>query len=277
MAATKTLDHDAAKQAKQKKILIVLSIVLFAALAIQLPRIMGGGSADTASATDPATTTDGATPAADPTGAATGTSVTTEVVPAAPATLTNAVAPVASETQLASFSLFETKDPFVPQIDVEPVPGTAAAAGAAGSGAGSTGTKTGGKTAGDKGGAVVGGSGASSGGTAAEPKLAFATISVGGEPEPVGLKDTFPKEEPMFVLASLKEKSARIGIAGGSLAQGETVKLVMGKKLTLVNTATGARYTLQLLYTGASPEQTAAFTPEGAATEDTATTEPTAP
>lgn len=274
MAATKTLDHDAAKQAKQKKILIVLSIVLVAVLAIQLPRIMGGGSADAASATDPATTTDGTTPVADPTGAVTGTPVPTEAVPAAPATLTNAVAPVASETQLASFSLFETKDPFVPQIEVEPVPGTSTAAG----GAGSTTTKTGGKTAGDTGGAVVGGSGASGGATAAEPTFAFATISVGGEAEPVGLKDTFPKEEPMFVLASLKERSARIGIAGGSLAKGETVKLVMGKKLTLVNTATGARYTLQLLYTGASPEQTAAFTPEGGAEGEAAeTTEPTAP
>ncbi len=269
MAATKTLDLDAAKQAKQKKILIVLAIVLVAVLAIQLPRIMGGGSSDAASATDPTATTDGTTPVADPTGAVTGTPV-----PAAPATLTNAVAPVASETQLASFSLFETKDPFVPQIEVEPVPGTPAAAG----GAAPTGTKGGGKTAGDKGGAVVGGSGASSGGTAAEPKLAFATISVGGDAEPVGLKDAFPKEEPMFVLASLKERSARIGIAGGSLAKGETVKLVMGKKLTLVNTATGARYTLQLLYTGASPEQTAAFTPEGEAADGAAaTTEPTAP
>lgn len=274
MAATKTLDHDAAKQAKQKKILIVLSIVLVAVLAIQLPRIMGGGGSADAAATDPAATTDGTAPVADPAAAVTGTPVATEAVPAAPATLTNAVAPVASETQLASFSLFETKDPFVPQIEVDPVPGTSAAAG----GAAKTGTKGGGKTAGDTGGAVLGGSGASSGGTAAEPKLAFATISVGGDAESVGLKDTFPKEEPMFVLASLKERSARIGIAGGSLAEGETVKLVMGKKLTLVNTATGARYTLQLLYVGAAPEQTAAFTPEGEAVDGAAaTTEPTAP
>jgi hypothetical protein len=275
MAATKTLDHDAAKQAKQKKILIVLSIVLVAVLAIQLPRIMGGGGATAATpATDAAATTDGTTTVADPNAAVPGTAVTTEAAPAAPATLTNAVTPVASETQLASFSLFETKDPFVPQIEVEPVPGTSTTAG----GTGSTTTKTGDKTAVDKGGAVVGGSAAAGGGTTAEPTLAYATISVGGEPESVGLKDTFPKDEPMFVLASLKERSARIGIAGGSLAKGETVKLVMGKKLTLVNTATGARYTLQLLYTGASPEQTAAFTPEDAAADDAAaTTEPAAP
>ena len=43
-------------------------------------------------------------------------------------------------------------------------------------------------------------------------------------------------------------KSVQIGVAGGSLAGGgETVKLELGKQLTLQNTADGSRYELELL------------------------------
>ena len=87
-----------------------------------------------------------------------------------------------------------------------------------------------------------------------------ATIAVNGEAQALTVKETFPEESPMFVLASLKQKTARIGIAGGELKNGSTVPLVLGKSLTLVDTATGARYTLKLLYVGSAPEQTAAFT-----------------
>ncbi len=37
---------------------------------------------------------------------------------------------------------------------------------------------------------------------------------------------------------------------GGTIGNGGKVVLTMGKPLTLVNSATGKRYTLKLLYTG---------------------------
>ena len=49
--------------------------------------------------------------------------------------------------------------------------------------------------------------------------------------------------------------------------------LKLGKKVTLVNTATGVRYVLKLVYTGAQPEVIEGFTTaSGAATADAATT-----
>jgi hypothetical protein len=64
----------------------------------------------------------------------------------------------------------------------------------------------------------------------------------------------------MFRVVAVSKGGVKIGIAGGALARGKTVTLKPGRKLTLVDTATGARYTLQLVYVGSSPEQTASFT-----------------
>jgi hypothetical protein len=258
MAATKT-DPLAAKQAKQKKLLIALSVVLVAVVAIQLPRIMGGDEQAAAPATE--TTADPASTTTAPTTTDTATTAypaTTPSATTAPTQLADASRPRAGEAQLASFSLFEAKDPFVQQIE-EPkndAPGAVAASPEQGA-------------VGDPSTPAAGGVQGQGGDTAkaVEPAPTNATISVNGEPEALVVKAVFPTSEPMFVLASLKDKQARIGIAGGSLKNGKTVVLKMGKKLTLVDTATGARYTLDLLYTGDAPEETAAFsTGEAAAT-----------
>ena len=63
-------------------------------------------------------------------------------------------------------------------------------------------------------------------------------------------RSTFPTPEPLFVLRSLTKKQAKIGVAGGSFDGGKPVTLKLGKKVTLVNTATGVRYVLKLVYTG---------------------------
>ncbi len=78
-----------------------------------------------------------------------------------------------------------------------------------------------------------------------------------------GIKQTvtagtaFPADQPTFELVSLAKngKSVQIGVAGGNLAGGKaTVKLVIGKPLTLQNTADGSRYKLVLLTVeGAAP------------------------
>ena len=87
-----------------------------------------------------------------------------------------------------------------------------------------------------------------------------ATIMMNGKAQYLAVKDKFPAGDPLFVLVSLKPNVAKIGVAGGSFADAKTIPLVKGKKSTLVNDATGARYDLRLVYTGAAPEQTESFT-----------------
>lgn len=224
------IDPRVAKEAKQKKILIVLSIVLVAVMAIQLPKLMGGKKSTSAA---PTATTPG-TPTAPGVGGA--PSVTpTSPAPTPPAT--------SGKAQLASFSLFETKDPFVQQLAISTGP---AATGAGGSSAPAP-TGTGGKT------------GAGTGDKPAATAPTFATITVNGEPEALAAKGVFPKDEPLFRLVAVAAKTVKIGIAGGRLAHGKTITLRKGAKLTLVDTATGARYTLELVYTGTTPEVTEVF------------------
>ena len=60
----------------------------------------------------------------------------------------------------------------------------------------------------------------------------------------------FPAADPVFVLESLAAdgKSVLISVAGGSYADGkQTIKLQIGKSLTLQNTSDGSRYDLELL------------------------------
>lgn len=224
------IDPRVAKEAKQKKILIVLSIVLVAVMAIQLPKLMGGKKSSSAA---PTATTPG-TPATP--GAVGAPSVT----PTAPGATPSAKP---GKAQLASFSLFDTKDPFVQQLTIST--GTAA-------------TGTGGSSAP----APTGAGGKPGAGTGGKPVAAaptFATITVNGEPEAVVVKGDFPKDEPLFRLVAVAAKTVKIGIAGGKLAHGKTITLRKGAKLTLVDTATGARYTLELVYTGTTPEVTEVF------------------
>lgn len=261
MAAT--VDTAAAKQAKQKKILIALSIVLVAVLAIQLPRMMGGSDAKPTAT--PADSTATAAAAASPTTAVPATATTTTAAAAVtgsgPSTSVAGVTVAAAGTveagtaRLASFSLFEAKDPFVQQVvEEKPDAGTPAAG-------------TGDAAKGDAAGTPASGS---SGGTVkpAAPAMTYATVAVNGEVEQLEVKDVFPEDEPLFKLLALKPKSAKIGIAGGSLADGQFVTVALGKKVTLVNSATGARYTIELQYVGSEPEQIEGF----ATGEDGATT-----
>jgi hypothetical protein len=60
----------------------------------------------------------------------------------------------------------------------------------------------------------------------------------------------FPKADPTFTLAGIQSGSATISIAGGSLKTGgKTFVLTVGKPTTLLNTADGKRYTLELVST----------------------------
>ena len=84
--------------------------------------------------------------------------------------------------------------------------------------------------------------------TTPAPKPTAAKISVNGVAELVSVGGDFPKAEPLFRLASIKDGVARIGIAGGTLqGSSQTVPLITGKPVTLMNTADGMRYVLRLV------------------------------
>ena len=250
MAAT---THAQAKSRKQIYVIIGGGVILAILLAIQLPKLLGGGS-EAAPATD-------AVPTASPApGSPTGGSVPVAASGAvlAGVKIVPGVVVKPGEGQLASFSLFGRRDPFVQVVkdsagasgsqDGEPV-----GVQVSGGGGGSTGAQ------GTTGSGNVSGGGQS--GSVSNPSgLTSATIWINGSDEAVDVKKRFPKADPTFVLKSLKPKSAQLGVVGGAFTGGGTITLKMGQTLTLVNTATGARYTLRLLYTGSQPEQVQQFT-----------------
>jgi hypothetical protein len=73
----------------------------------------------------------------------------------------------------------------------------------------------------------------------------------------------------MFELVSLTNTTAKVSVAGGSYADGAaTLTLRVNKPVTLVNTADGTRYTLELFPQGT----VASSTPSGTTTPPATTT-----
>jgi hypothetical protein len=227
-----------AKAKRQKIIAAVGAVILLGVLAIQVPRTMKMLNAQappppTASATP--TTGD---PSVLPTpGSVGGTPTTPAAGGGSGGTLIDSdVAPSPETGQLVSFGRFQSKDPFKQQIDLD-----AAAEGGGGGGEepaepGAP-AKPGGMTPGKP------GAPAAAAGTA--------VISVNGVEETVAVKAEFPKDAPVFRLASIAGGKARIGIAGGAFASGSpTLTLEQGTPITLVNTADGVRYELELISVG---------------------------
>lgn len=257
---SKKMDEQlAAKAKKQKLILIGGAVLLVAVAAFQVPKLMSGGAQAEAVPEVTAGSGSTATPATTPTpGTPAPTAATIKVVgSAAGVPLPAGPTVVAASDQLVSFTLFEVKDPFVPQEEV------------ASAGAGSA-PATPSPAAGDDGKKA---SPASSSASPAAPKppLNSATIKIGRTPQQVAVKGTFPADAPAFVLVSVAKKSAKIAVSGGSFDSGETITLTVGKKVVLVNTATNARYELLLVRT----ENAATFASEAPAPG--ATAEPATP
>jgi hypothetical protein len=74
------------------------------------------------------------------------------------------------------------------------------------------------------------------------------TLQVNGKTQAVRIGGSFPSSNPLFKLVSVSHGLVRIGIASGSYQSGaQTVSLVSGRTLTLVDTADGVRYRIRLL------------------------------
>jgi hypothetical protein len=195
--------------------------------------------------------------------------------------------PLASSTnQLVTFDVFQTKNPFTPQVTDSPVPSADApsAANKAGADVPTSGTSLptlpssitlptlpglpgSGATATPGGGASTPGQGVVPPGTTTTTPTTTTTttttpttttaapspavsISVNGTVSRVSTNGTFPSGAPVFRLAGYTKGSARIGIVGGSYqAGGETLTLHQGVPVTLQNTSDGKKYTIQLLST----------------------------
>jgi hypothetical protein len=252
--ATK-VDAVAAKQRQQKIILAVGGLLLVGLLVLQGPKLFkhhGSTSSSTAPAAGTSTT-----PAAGTTGTSTsGTAVPAVATarPTGPAAevagviVRSAGAPVARTGQLWSLSRFKVKDPFVRQV-----------ADTSSTVAGSTTSPSTPAKGGTGGASRVGGVAAPS--TSSPVALGYATLMVNGRPQQLALKDIFPKGQPTFVLLGVDNKSIRIGVAGGKFTGGAAVKLELGKPVTLMNTTTGQRFVIKLVFTGTQPEHIAGFKP----------------
>jgi hypothetical protein len=168
--------------------------------------------------------------------------------------------------QLWSLSRFKAKDPFVQQV----TPATGTSTGAGG-GAYPGGTKPGAVST-PKTGAATGSVVTPSAPTAAQEPFAYATLMVNGKPLQLQLKQLFPKAQPTFVLTGVAKQSIKIRVAGGKFTDGAAVVLERGKAVTLMNTVTGQRFVMKLVFTGSQPEQIAGFKQPAAQTTTTTST-----
>jgi hypothetical protein len=260
--ATTTTSTANPRQRKQLIFVAVGGVVLLALAFLQGPKLW--------KQLNPSTPAPAAAPAAG-TGTGTGTGTTGGAVVAAPTLTGSAVVvkpsprpgaktivagvavspwqvPQATTGQLWTFSRLRAKDPFVQQVNPESQETTVPPFSNA-----TNSSRTGSSTT----------SGSAATVTRAAPAVVaprqlpptFATIEVNGNDVRLKLDQRFPPTTKVFKLVSLKPKSAVIGLAtGGKLGSKGTVTLTLGDSLTLVNSATGKRYTLRLLYTGSEPE-----------------------
>jgi hypothetical protein len=113
--------------------------------------------------------------------------------------------------------------------------------------------------------------------TTETPAPTSVSLATNGACEAVEVRHTFPTAGPFFQLDSTAAggKSVQIGIAGGSLENGQpTVTVTTAKPVTLVDTASGIRYKLELL--GSCPVTTDTTTTPTTTTSATTSTTPTA-
>ena len=228
----KLQDIRAAKDRRAKKMAIGGAVLLVAILAFELPHYLGGSKSSpsaagtTASSTTPGSTSPGAT--VPGTAAAAVAPVTTSTK------LPNSdAAPARLKSQLYSFNTFAGKDPFVQQISTESATGSTSSSSSSAPSSSSSAPQSGSVQQ-----------------TSARrlTTRGVATISVNGKSEVVRVGGSFPRANPVFTLVSLARGAVNIGIANGSYTSGaQTVRLVSGRSLTLVDTASGVRYTVRLL------------------------------
>ena len=227
-----------AKDRRAKRLAIGGIVVLAAVVAFEVPHVLkkSGGSSSAAppAATTTATDTSGAT---TPTPSTTPGTAAAAAVPVASTKLTSSdLAPRRLKSQLYSFSHFVGKDPFVQQVTAASITNSPSSGAGASSGSSS------------KGGSSSAAAPAQQTYSRTLARTGAAMIQVNGKVQTVRIGASFPSSNPLFTLVSVAHGVARIGIANGSYASGaHTVSLAAGRSLTLVDTADGIRYKVELV------------------------------
>jgi hypothetical protein len=233
-----------AKAKRQKIIAGIGGVILLGLLAFQVPRTlkMLNPPSDASASTPSASSAPSTTPLAAP--SLSGGNATGDSSAGGDGLVDSDAVPAPQSGQLLAFGLFRTKDPFVQQLDLSGTTGAAGPTGAAGA-TGPTGRIVSKPTKPPTSAARAGTAPPAS---ATPTAVTTAEISVNGVAQTVQVGGVFPSSDPFFKLVGLTPKSAKISIAGGSLANGApTVTLTKAKPLTLQNTSDGTRYVLRLL------------------------------
>jgi hypothetical protein len=237
--AGKKKQLDAKAKAKRQKVIAGgLCLVLVGVLAFQLPRMMKlahHGSSSSSAATTSTTATAAASGAA---AAAAGASSLASLAHVG-------VKFSAEDGQLTSFNRFAAKDPFAQQMTASTTQSSSAPSGASLPSPPVT-------TPAPKPGLIPAPStstpsaGSSGGSSSSTPTSAV--ILVNGQSENVsGPSYNFPASDPIFH-ARIEKRDVDVTIVGGSFASGApALTLKLHKPVTLVNTATGIRYRLELV------------------------------
>jgi hypothetical protein len=283
----KQRDLQKAKVAKQKKIVIVGSVLFLALLAFQVPRTMKMLHKEPQKfhhkRSAQVQTTPGTPTSMSPAPSTSAPALSTPVSNTS-GVLTAELAPPAREGQLSVLSAsFKSKDPFrqligessgsAPSTDTSTATPTTTSSKPATADRASL--KVVPSTAPETSSAVAAPAAPA---TPQAPKVTLpfvsAVISVNGKRQGVDVKVDFPNEAPLFHLVSLTKTTAKVSVSGGSLESGKTtLTLRRGKPLTLVNTADGTRFRLVLVKTS----RTALKTPTTTTAAQTPSTETTAP
>jgi hypothetical protein len=246
-----------AKQARQKKVAIALGIVFVLVLAWQGPKTLSKLKGPSVPASAAPGSVVPSAPVAPVASAAPGTA-TPAVTPGTvgapssqPAVLADTDTPIGpGDGQLLSFERFAGSDPFKQQVDLTPSAGTVDATAAKEAAKSDAAPPVEQPVAPPPKPAAKAAPSVVPIEKDPAPPAAETTISVNGGVQSVVEKTPFPADDPTFELVSLGKdgKSVEIAIAGGSISGGaETIRLVIGKPLTLQNTANGSRYELVLL------------------------------
>jgi hypothetical protein len=221
-----------AKDRRAKRLVIGGAVLLVAVLAFEMPKVLKGHGGSSSSTPPAATTTTGTpsygastTPASTPVASA-------AVLPATSTKLTTSdLSPRRSKSELYSFNHFAGKDPFVQQVSASDI--TSSPSGTSGAS-----------------GVITAGPAPSAQTTSARmlARTGAVTLQVNGKTQTVRIGGSFPSSNPLFKLVSVSHGLVRIGIASGSYQSGaQTVTLVSGRTMTLVDTADGVRYRIRLL------------------------------
>jgi hypothetical protein len=268
MAAKKRVE-DLRKQrdARAKKILLILMPVLIALVAWQGPKVLKQvrGEAPQPQAAADTQPTVGATPTEEGTTAspetATTSPATTAPATTAPAETGNPIdsavpisaqqtlpdtdqPPPAAQGQLITFSRFEARDPFVQLVD--DTEGSTNETSDNGSTTGSTAPSTSTSTPVYP---TTVPTTTDTGTTTGTPTVTGeVSISVNGTVQVLAVNDTFPESDPAFKVISISGDSVEIGLVNGSFSSGQqTVTLRLGEPVTLISQPDGARFTLRLV------------------------------